>query len=71
MEYKVGDRIRMKPWRDLWHSLRTRQWMANEVGEILKVNNKTLTVRFDNYPDEKHYVDYGDFDVINDEEGGN
>lgn len=68
MEVQKGDRIQINEWKTLWHSFRTKQWMANEIGTVLNVNNKTITVRFDNYPDEKHYIDYGDYTIIKDPE---
>ena len=64
MEVQKGDRIQINEWKTLWHSFRTRQWMANEIGTVLNANDKTITVRFDSYPNEKHYIDYGDFTVI-------
>lgn len=61
---KPGDRMQVKSNKYITPGFRTKLWMENEKGTIIKVNNKTVTVRFDNYPEEKHYVDYGDFEVI-------
>ena len=63
-ELKVGQKIKMKSEREIMWFFRTRRWMANFEGTIVNLNRKTVTVVFDAYPEEKHYVDYGDFDVI-------
>lgn len=64
MVVKPGDRIEVKPGKYITPGFKTKLWMENEKGTVLKVNNKTITVRFDHYPGEKHYIDYGDFDII-------
>ena len=61
---KVGDRIRIKSMQHLFQSLKTKQWMANYAATVVKVNKKSVTVVFDSYPDEKHYVDLDDFEVL-------
>ncbi len=61
---KPGDKIIVKEQKYLFHSPRTKQWMANEKGSVLSVNKKTITVLFDNYPDERNYVDYDDFIIL-------
>lgn len=64
MNLKTGQHIQMKSERDIRWFFRTRKWMAGLSGTIANLNNKTVTIVFDDYPEEKHYVDYGDFDVV-------
>ena len=64
MMVKPGDRIQVKPSRYITPGFRTKLWMENYCATVLRVNKKTITVEFDVYPGEKHYIDYGDFDII-------
>lgn len=43
----VGDRIRVKEIFNIYDHTYTRQWMADEVGTVLRVNKATITVCFD------------------------
>lgn len=65
-EPHIGDRIQIKSWG--WiiknNSIRTKVWMAKQPATVVRVNKNTLTVRFDLYPAENHYIDYDDFVYI-------
>lgn len=52
---KPGDRIRVDK-RGKYGT--TPQWAYGYRGEVLRVNRSgTVTIRLDEYPDEKHYAD--------------
>ncbi len=67
-EPKVGDRIRVHPARKYWvYHPHTPLWMENSYGTIIKLNRQTVTVVLDIYPEEKHRIDYGVFDILDEE----
>lgn len=60
-EPKVGDRICVKL-QGL--RFRTPVWCIGSKGTIVKLNPKTVAVRFDAYPEEVHRIDYGDYEFL-------
>ena len=56
-----GDKIRVKEIYKIWDHKYTKQWMADQTGEIINSNQKTVKVKFDNFvfaDDESPYIAY-------------
>lgn len=57
-EPKPGDRVLIHKKRKY---SRTPHWTDGYLGEIIRINKSgTATVRLDEYPEERHYIDIDD-----------
>lgn len=68
-EPKVGDRIQIHNYHKYWSfHPHTPLWMGGSYATIIRLNKQTVTIVLDAYPEEQHRIDYGVFDILNEEE---